>query len=99
MAPALELVTHTGPFGKRKLGGTDMEDIKSFSRLPFDKERFLKNLRYILGKLETMDDGEIAELEQRKETGALDEVSDWLIEKEDTPVEEGDPSVNDMDLV
>lgn len=81
-----------------------MEDIKSSARLPFDIDRFKKNLRYILEKLESLADSDFLELQQ-KEGPFVEEASDWLVDRDNVNVqdeegeEEENPSVNDMDLV
>lgn len=84
-----------------------MDDIKSSARMPFDMDRFKKNLRYILEKLESLSDSDFLELQQ-KERPFVEEASDWLVDSDNVnPTdnvdgegeEEENPSVNDMDLV
>lgn len=96
-------MAHVGALAKNKHGSSDIEDIKSFSRLPFDMDRLLKNLKYILEKLESVDGDELQELQARARP-VVDETttSDWLGDSQNSSgeaaTEEG-PSVNDMDLV
>lgn len=104
LAPALELMAHIGPLGKNKHGGSDMEDIKSFAQLPFDMERFVKNLKYVLEKLEGMEESDYLDLYSKEKRVADEEQSDWLVDKDNHTMnspEKGDEdhSVNDMDMV
>lgn len=98
----MELMVHIGPLGKNKHGGSDMEDIKSFSRLPFDMDRFAKNIRYVLDKLAALEESDYRELHNKAKRVVVDEVSDWLVDKEDMPVGENvdgeNPFVDDMGL-
>lgn len=100
----MELMAHIGPLGKNKHASSDMEDIKSFAQLPFDMERFVKNLKYVLEKLEGMEDSDYLELHNKEKRVADEEQSDWLVDKDDNTMNspdegEEDHSVNDMDMV
>lgn len=98
------MISHVGPLGKKQ-GSGDIEDVKSFAALPFDMERFQKNLRMVLEKVEGagLGENEFGELKLDNENiKDVPSTSDWL-DEEVTSVagieeeEDNIPSVNDMD--
>lgn len=102
------MMAHIGPLAKNKGGtGTDIEDIKSFSQLPFDMERFQKNLKYLLGKISSAAEKDFEGLqeEEQERTSREEQSSDWLVGEgsaKDT-VEAGEDdeeqSANEMEIV
>lgn len=99
MGPAIEMMSHIGPLGKSD-GLADIEDIKSFAQLPFDMERFQKNLKNILHKIES-DNENLFEGDTGNDIKEP-ESSDWLVHSNaDQSVEEEEDhvSINDMDMV
>lgn len=105
MGPAIEMLSHVGPLGKAKLGTADIEDIKSFAQLPFDMDRFQKNLKHILNRIEAGEEMGFDNIPTESEAGVKEsESSEWL-DQSNPPAnaiqyEEDDRvSINDMDMV
>lgn len=101
LAPALEMISHVGPLSKNRYDNTvDVEDIKAFSKMPFDLDRFNKNLKYVLERLSGCENLDLKEFTQRD--SSQHERSDWLLGNKDDHSGGGsleDRSVNDMELV
>lgn len=82
-----------GPLGKH--GNSDIEDVKTLAQLPFDMKRFLKNLTYLLDKLEAAAESDYEELLEKKELPARnEEPSDWLVDADNAPVHEEDEQIS-----